>query len=319
MAATPLTTKPFFLEASGQYHAADIRMPWLGVVREGAEGPGHFMPVPKGGTQANPAAGGAGVWNMTIDILGGGGGIWIPRNTTLWSGGMYRQPISETRITIGPFASNSSGSSRNDIVYAQVDEAGLQGVINWVQGTPGAGDPAIPTNATPIARVFIPSGTTQLNTSNVADLRHRAYREKVSTPLLGPDVRATQSVWTTIVSTPQFTLAWPRTVLISASVIMAANSGSTAIGQAYLRVRDTVAGVNYNEGASGYVNAFAGSGATNDQRLMLQIPCLPVELDTGNHQFALQVGRDGNGVLDALADTVNNSHTVYRTYVTAIL
>jgi hypothetical protein len=78
---------------------------------------------------------------------------------------------------------NTSGSTRVDIVVVKIDTTAAPndyatnvGSVIIVEGTPGGGTPATPSNSYKLATITIPTGTTtSITTAMIADNRARAY------------------------------------------------------------------------------------------------------------------------------------------------
>ncbi len=93
------------------------------------------------------------------------------RSTKFWRCVIKDEPVI-------PITSNSSGSTRVDLIAIRVNKAqspdafgGLTATVSKVIGTPGAGAPATPGNYYALAAVSVINGETDLHNSDITDLR----------------------------------------------------------------------------------------------------------------------------------------------------
>lgn len=95
-------------------------------------------------------------------------------------------------IEVATIASNSSGSTRIDLIclYLNVVTAPDEFASNIVsvvvvQGTPGAGIPAIPDDHLALARVSVANGATSITDANITDMRIQPQIKSDFIPLVG--------------------------------------------------------------------------------------------------------------------------------------
>ena len=121
--------------------------------------------------------------NMSVDVAKGrcfvlnSSYVANTANTTrFW--GMLSDAITNLAIS-----TNVSGSTRYDLIIAKIDTGAAAndyatnvGTIEVVDGTPGAGQPATPSNSLLLAVLEIPDGTTaQIVNADITDSRVRAH------------------------------------------------------------------------------------------------------------------------------------------------
>lgn len=156
-----MTVDSAFLENAGAVnHARDFRRFFAGVfLSEGV----------LGATDLDVTQRGAGA-NMSVDVAAGKCLISDAQTVA----GLY--PLVSDATTNLAIASNSSGSTRIDIVVARVKDteygdASNAKSIEIVQGTAGAGVPATPTRCLKLAEVTVASGAASITNANIAESR----------------------------------------------------------------------------------------------------------------------------------------------------
>lgn len=289
-----LATKPQFVNVDSYYQANHLRQPFLDRLEPGVTETNDYLVVPNGGSAANPDAA-PGSQNRTVTVLGPGV-AYVPDNSSNQrTGGLWRQYMTETSVTSLTVATNSSGSTRVDIVYLEVDEAGQKGILGVQQGTAGAGTPTLANNRISLATLSLASGYASISGAMITDTRVRAAANVVS-KVLQSTVTATQST-NTLVQSIAFTLYRPRRVLLAASA-RAINNGASEglIGMTLLDNGSIISGAQ-----TGLLDIASG------KRLSLDI-VWPVELAVGAHTIRQEVDRDGSGAVDitGAAQTINS-------------
>lgn len=290
-----LANKPLWLPISGTYSLRHFRLPPMDFLVEGVVRPNDFLVVPKGGTAANPDAGGASR-DLSVDILLPGA-AWIQGDDTPDEQGMYRvweSGTSRSRINLSiPAATGSSAVSR--AVILRVDEA-QQKVFPEVVSGVGTAEPVIPNNAIYLARVALAnSSDTVISGSDVTDKRGRAYRSSLSATLAS-SVRLTLGAGNIEILRVDFTLARARPVWIGGRSRLLTGTAAAAIGLVGLRITDN--GVSLPGAVAGPIN-MADASAAYGQRNDVTIPNDVYELAAGAHTIRLVGDRDSNGVIDA--------------------
>lgn len=121
--------------------------------------------------------------NMSVDVAAGrcfilnsAYSVNTANSTKYW--GLLSDAVTNLSIT-----SNTSGSTRHDLIVANIDTGASAndyatnvGDIEVVIGTPGAGQPATPSNSLLLAVLEIPTGTTtQIVDADITDSRVRAH------------------------------------------------------------------------------------------------------------------------------------------------
>jgi len=151
----------------GSYTAASDR----GLARANAVTPGvrRLIPVSGGNMQGDLAVTSTGTGNASVSMAAGD--VWVDDGTG--TGAYYS--YNSGAVTVGPFAANSSGTTRTDLVYVIVTDTGA--------GTPtiaaaiATGSVTVPAKAVGIATVAIPNGFTGTSTvlaANITDVRPKA-------------------------------------------------------------------------------------------------------------------------------------------------
>lgn len=156
-----MTVDSAFLENAGAVnHARDFRRFFAGVfLSQGV----------LGATDLDVTQRGAGA-NMSVDVAAGK--CLVSDAQTIV--GLY--PFVSDATTNLAIASNSSGSTRIDIIVARVKDteyadASNAKTIEVVQGTAGAGVPATPTRCLKLAEVTVANGATSITNANIAESR----------------------------------------------------------------------------------------------------------------------------------------------------
>lgn len=156
-----MTVDSAFLENAGAVnHARDFRRFFAGVfLSEGV----------LGATDLDVTQRAAGA-NMSVDVAAGK--CLVSDAQTVQ--GLY--PLVSDAVTNLSIASNSSGSTRIDIVVARVKDteyadASNAKTIEIVQGTAGSGVPATPTRCLKLAEVTVASGAASITNTNIAESR----------------------------------------------------------------------------------------------------------------------------------------------------
>src|ERR1043165_4726871 len=108
-----------------------------------------------------------------FQTIGDSSGMQVKVNTgECWMRGHYGSSTSQKTL---PIASNSSGSTRIDIVVIRCHFANNNIVVDVVQGTPGGSAPSVTQNTTmwetKLAEVTVTNGAVTITSGNVADRR----------------------------------------------------------------------------------------------------------------------------------------------------
>jgi len=113
------------------------------------------------------------------------GTIYVPNST--WAANTtepkFYQVVGDAEEEL-EIASNSSGSTRIDLICQKVDkittpndDASNVSPLVVVQGTPGAGAPALPSDHTLLATVTVEDGATEILDADIEDEREQVYLE----------------------------------------------------------------------------------------------------------------------------------------------
>lgn len=112
------------------------------------------------------------------------GTIYVPNSAWIansWEPKFYRI-ISDTVETAIPIASNASGQARVDLICIEVDKVTVPNdnadnvaLTTVVEGTPGAGAPAVPNDMEVVAQISVPDGETLIETANITDRRRQVF------------------------------------------------------------------------------------------------------------------------------------------------
>jgi hypothetical protein len=302
---TDLTTKPQFMDLPQAYDGKALRQPWSDILIEGVVGINDYLVVPKGGTAASPDAGGASR-NRSVDILMlANAAAWVLGDDTPNTQGITRQLGGATTFNEA-LNTNTSGSARIDLVCLKIDYAAMKGQTTIVQGTPGAGAPALPANHLKLAEVTCVDSYTLIAAAQIADKRSRAFRP-VFEVFPGADVNAiTSSAWTDICTLPNIVTANDRTATYEFEAKL--QSTGAGIPGCSLQVIDTAQG-NAVVAAMGLHKLDATGGA--DEIVIARSISKP--LAAGSHTFKLQAWKNANGVVNVIkTETLSTARAVTR-------
>lgn len=126
--------------------------------------------------------------------------LWIPLNVLSLSGATPFYTPTDTTVTV-PALNTTGGQSRNDLVVARVN-AGSKNTYYYevVQGTPATSgaqtDPALPTNAIPLARITRAHGDGNIVTAMITDLRTPARMSLTSNVQRDVQIFTSSGTWT---------------------------------------------------------------------------------------------------------------------------
>jgi hypothetical protein len=208
---------------------------------------------------------------------------------------------------------NTSGSTRIDLVTLKILDAGGKAQTTIVQGTPGAGAPALPANSLLLAQVTCVDSFSVIAAAQIADTRLRAYHHVLSaTP--GGDVNLTNNAWTDICTLPLLTLANDRTVRFEARAEMF-NTHVTQSSQVAIRIIDTSNGNAFILG-SGKDSMGENAAGFPDHVIVYINESVPVL--AGAHTYKLQ-GFAVNGTAVVEQSVVAASQTLICTRLAAVL
>lgn len=308
--ATDLVPKPWIINLAATYDGDEIRQPWQDVLVEGVVGINDYLVVPKGGTAANPDAGG-GSRNQSVDILGllGAAG-WVLGDDTPNTQGIYRQRAGAVTIN-ETLAANASGSLRIDLVVLEILEGSSKGRTRVVQGTPGAGVPATPNNCLPLASVSCANGFTVITSTEVTDLRRRAVGH-VYEVFPAADVNGLGSTWQTLCTLPAFTLANDRSVRIEMMAKFIKTDASNS--KVAIRVINTAQANVFVTGIG--QQKIGATGGDSDEIVLgaaVTKPCL-----AGAYTLAMQ-SRRVNATINVLKQETVDSQVIPVTRLAAVL
>jgi hypothetical protein len=309
------TTLPDFLDLTQSYTAKQLRQSAKDIMHEGTLSSDDLIVVPKGGSIANPDAGGASR-DRSVDVLLGAAYIYDDDDSVL--GGAYR--VQETRSASNVALDvNASGNPRIDLIVAHVYGSPQN---KWrfesVNGTPAASPspPATPNNCIALAQVTVVNGATQITAAQIADVRIRARGNAYHTNLVS-DVNTTLSTFTNILAIT-FTISRKRLVGVGGSARFVANLGASGAnnGVVGLRITDSVTGV--------VVDSFAGPATINNttepgRRAALTIPMIFYEFAAGSHTVRLTCDRDGSGDITAQGQTTQTATTYTSTILSVYI
>jgi len=170
---------PAWVQA-GSYTAENDRLAvqtWLST--QGVAGAGAFAVTPSSGLQLSVAPG----WAAATGA-GGSSGLGIGMYST------YSDTSSNVNVT-----SNSSGSTRIDLVILTFTDTQYSGATNSATlsvyaGTPGAGVPTTPANSIALAQITVANGAATIGTGQIADVRPWASTSLALAPIAGTTVQA---------------------------------------------------------------------------------------------------------------------------------
>lgn len=115
--------------------------------------------------------------DMSVDVAAGLAFVFNDSWTEFSSSQKFWEVLNDATVNKA-ISSNSSGSTRIDRICVKVDDAispgnngELAGSIVVVEGTPGAGAPAIPNDHLPLARVTVANGASSITNANITDDR----------------------------------------------------------------------------------------------------------------------------------------------------
>jgi len=152
----------------GSYTAAQDRGLTMGHAR--TAGVRRLIPAAVGVMQGDLAVSSTGTTNGSVVIALGD--CFIDDGTGT---GLYFSTNATSTVTVGPFAANSSGTSRTDLVYVQVTDTGVGSPT--IAAAIATGSTTIPAKAIGLATVAIPNGfttATQVQNAWITDTRKKA-------------------------------------------------------------------------------------------------------------------------------------------------
>ncbi len=301
---TDLVPKPYALDLPNTYDGKALRQPFSDFLVEGVVGINDFLVVPKGGTAANPDGGGA-ARNRSVDILAlANSAAWVQGDDTPNTQGIYRclggaVTINETLNT------NTSGQTRIDLVTLKVLDASGKAQTTIVQGTPGAGAPALPADSLMLAQVTCADSFSVIAAAQILDTRIRTVSHVFSVSPAADVNGITGSAWTDIVALPTFTLANDRSVRVEARVKLV--NTAAAVSQVALQVIDTSQS-NVVVATTG-VHKIAVTGGA-DEAFLTVSETLP--LVAGAHTLKLQAWKFNGTVNVIKSETMSTARNVTR-------
>lgn len=118
--------------------------------------------------------------DMSVDVAAGRCYVENDAWTEFSSAIKYWEVLSDATENVA-ISSNSSGSTRNDIICVKIDDSVSPGAdgedavsIIAVEGTPGAGVPATPDDHLKLAEVEVANGASSITNSEITDSRQEA-------------------------------------------------------------------------------------------------------------------------------------------------
>ncbi len=270
---------PLYVPVDGVYTAQNLRQPFASMTHEGVVGLNDMLVVPKGGSVANPDAGG-GARDRSVDVLTGS--AWVKGDDSA-DQGYYFHRMQETVVNV-PLAANATGGNRKDAVVLRVyDSPDNQTTLEAVTGPTGGGNPTIPSTGLLLAYVTVANADTQIVASEVSDQRtyHRAHVYFVASTG-GPTITTTMSD----IVTATFTLDSDALIRCRAQVGFA-NSGGTG-NRVIARLRKTSGTAATIRPGAWAQMAASGSPADNWHYSMQG----STRLLAGTHTVALQAMKD---------------------------
>jgi hypothetical protein len=192
------TLSPLYGQA-GTYTAQQDRL--LVAAQAGTSGVRKLPSASGGAMTGDLAVTSTGTGNGSVSVATGN--VMIPWTAATGQGFYYA--YNDAATTVGPFAANSSGNPRIDLVSVQVADTGsATPTVSFVitQGTPGASPsaPSTPSNATPLCQVAIANGWTTTSTvsnANLTDIRQKGFLPDLS---ISSTVNATGTTLTAVPS-----------------------------------------------------------------------------------------------------------------------
>lgn len=175
------TLSPLYGQA-GTYTAQQDRL--LVAAQAGTSGVRKLSSASGGAMTGDLAITSTGTGNGSVSVATGN--VMIP--WTAASGQGFYYAYNDAATTVGPFAANSSGNPRIDLVSVQVADTGsATPTVSFVvtQGTPAGSPsaPATPSNATPLCQVAIANGwtiTSTVSNANITDVRQKGFLPDLS-------------------------------------------------------------------------------------------------------------------------------------------
>lgn len=163
--------------------------------------------------------------DMSVDVAAGIAYILNDSFTEFASSQHYWDTLLDASTNVS-ISSNASGSTRYDIVCIKINTAATPDAnasnvasIVVVEGTPGAGVPATPSNHLKLAEITIASGETAITNSEIADTRQAVLLDpdKINTPADFQTITysATPTVDWSVASTAHITLTGNATFTFS--------------------------------------------------------------------------------------------------------
>lgn len=152
----------------GSYTAAQDRGLNMGHAR--TPGVRRLIPAAVGIMQGDLAVSSTGTTNGSVVVALGD--CFIDDGTGT---GLYFSTNATSTVTVGPFAANSSGATRNDLVYVLVTDSGVGSPT--IAATIASGSITVPAKAIGLATIAIPNGfttTTQVQNAWITDVRKKA-------------------------------------------------------------------------------------------------------------------------------------------------
>jgi len=152
---------------AGSYTAANDRT--LTKANARTAGVRRLIPASAGAMQGDLAVTTTGAGNGSVNVAAGD--VWIDDGT----GTAFYFSNNGASVVAGPFAANSSGTSRTDLVYVLVTDTGASAPTIAV--SIATGSVVVPAKAVGLATVVIPNGFTVSTTvlaANITDVRPKA-------------------------------------------------------------------------------------------------------------------------------------------------
>lgn len=242
-------------------------------------------------------------------LVGSGASTSAPHRAALYisSAKTYYATLTDAQTTLS-IASNSSGSTRVDIVCIKFDTAAspdtdATNVVSLVvvQGTPGAGVPSTPANHYKLAEVTVANGATSISNANITDRRTRI---KLNTGMVASGSQ-TDSDITGGSSTSSATFADITGADVSVTTTSTSNILLIGTVQAYAGTAKYY-GIQWHDGTSLIgVEMYAETKASNG-RITITNQCIVPSVAAGTKTYTLR-HRSLDGTTSITAETINVS------------
>lgn len=140
--------------------------------------------------------------------------------------------------------SNSSGSTRIDIVVATIDPGATPdetasdvAIVQVVAGTPGAGVPATPAYSVKIAEVTVLNGATEITDAKISDSRTQV---KIKTEFLGKRVTVVADATSITANSDTTDIVWQKNTQSGGTLTLNAPTGTPIDAQVLIyRIKST--------------------------------------------------------------------------------